>query len=120
MKTMQEMLVGAKTGHSIVQNGVSSIFYLIPCGILYDSQGKVNIIGSGVAVDPRVIVEELEMLKEGNLSCDHLQISLNAKLTLPTHVVRDRLSEGDNGKIGTTGRGVGPTFGDHVLRVGLV
>lgn len=112
---------GANSGHTIFENGVASIFHLIPCGILYDAEGKVNIIGSGVAVDPRVVAQELEMLRQRKLSCNHLQISLNAKLTLPTHVVRDRLAESKegSGKIGTTGRGIGPTFGDHALRVGL-
>lgn len=112
---------GANSGHTIVTNQGTAIFHLIPCGILYDAQGKVNIIGSGVAVDPRVIEEELQMLKERNLSCNHLQISPNAKLTLPTHILRDRLSESnaDAGKIGTTGRGIGPTFEDHTGRRGL-
>src|SRR3990167_933609 len=57
---------GANSGHTIVTSDGTAVFHLIPCGILYDAQGKVNIIGSGVAVDPRVIAEELEMLKEGN------------------------------------------------------
>lgn len=113
---------GANAGHTIVENGVTTVLHLVPCGILQDAQRKANIIGSGCAVDPRVFVEELAMLDQRKLPCNHLQVSLNAKLTLPTHVVRDRLAESSEGagKIGTTGRGIGPTYGDHVLRIGLV
>lgn len=113
---------GANAGHSVHFGGIPYVFHLIPSGILYDREGKTNIIGSGTAVDPKLLCEELALLAEQGLPFDHLQIAMNAKLTLPTHVLRDRLSEGEHSpeRIGTTGRGIGPTYGDHVLRVGLV
>ncbi|MFA6189979.1 MAG: adenylosuccinate synthetase [Candidatus Staskawiczbacteria bacterium] len=112
---------GANAGHSVYLNGKPFIFHLIPSGILHDSAGKVNIIGGGVAIDPKLLCEELDLLTEQGQPFDNLILALNAKLTLPTHVVRDRVGEGSAGlsKIGTTGRGIGPTYGDHVIRIGL-
>lgn len=112
---------GANAGHSIEVGGLSLALHLIPCGILQDGLGKVNVGGSGMAIDPRIFCEELEMLRAHKLTFNNLMLALNAKLTLPTQIVRDRVGEADagKGKIGTTGRGIGPTYSDHALRVGL-
>jgi len=111
---------GANAGHSVCLNGSEYIFHLIPSGILHDKDGKINIVGSGTAIDPKIFCEELDLLQQKGFSCNHLMLSLDAKLTLPTQIVRDRVGEGDAGagKIGTTGRGIGPTYGDHTIRIG--
>jgi len=113
---------GANAGHTVYMDGEKHIFHLVPSAILHDKDGKVNILGSGTAIDPRILCEELELLRRKEKSFDNLLLSLGAKLTLPTQVVRDRVGEGSAGKgrIGTTGRGIGPTYGDHVTRPGLV
>lgn len=107
-------------GHTIWVKGKKYVMHLIPSGILRDGDGKTNIIGSGVAVNPRVVLEEMAMLSEAGLSYDHLMIALNAKLILPQHILLDRLRESKSGKIGTTGRGVGPVYADHYARQGLI
>ncbi len=111
---------GANAGHTISVNGKQIIFHLIPSGILWDKEGKTNIIGSGVAFDPTVVTKELSMLRDEGLEYNHLLFSKNAKLVLPQHLVIDRL--GDcvaDGKIGTTGRGIGPVYEDFYARIGL-
>ena len=109
---------GANAGHSVCFNGKTSIFHLLPSGILHDAAGMINIIGSGTAIDPRLLCEEIAQLGQQGLSCDNLVLALNARITLPTQIVRDRI--GDGKRIGTTGRGIGPTYSDHVSRIGLV
>jgi len=112
---------GANAGHSINCKGQTLICHLIPSGILHDAAGKINIVGSGVAVDPKRFCDELDLLQAQGIECKHLMLALNAKLTLPTQIVRDRVKESSAGKtkIGTTGRGIGPTYGDHATRDGL-
>lgn len=113
---------GANAGHTIVLNGKEYIFHLVPSGILRDGDGKINIIGNGVALDPRVVREELSILKKEKKSFSHLMIAYNAKLVLPQHIVLDRVKESDlkSGKLGTTGRGIGPVYTDHYARCGLI
>lgn len=113
---------GANAGHTIVLNGKTFIFHLVPAGILRDSDGVINIIGSGVAIDPAVLVRELKKLESEGMTYANLRISKNAKLVLPQHILLDRLRESaaDGKKIGTTGRGIGPVYEDHVARIGLV
>ena len=91
---------GANAGHTISIRGREHIFHLIPSGILHDSEGKTNIIGSGVALDPSIVCEELEILESEGLTHEHLLISQNAKLVLPQHLVMDRAKESDSaGKV---------------------
>jgi adenylosuccinate synthase len=113
---------GANAGHSVKAGGKDFVFHLITSGILHDSSGKVNIIGNGVTIDPKVLCEEINLLRQQGQSVDRLLLALNAKLTLPTQVVRDRIGDRSGGKveIGTTGRGIGPSYSDHVLRPGLL
>jgi adenylosuccinate synthase len=110
---------GANAGHSIELNGKSFVFHLIPSAILHDGDGKTNIIGNGVALDPGIFCSELDMLAAENKSFDNLRISHNAKLVLPQHLVLDRARERMSGKIGSTGRGMGPVYQDFVSRIGL-
>jgi adenylosuccinate synthase len=112
---------GANAGHTIRLGERQYIFHLIPSGILRDAAGKVSVIGSGTAFDPRAACEELEMLDAAGLSYSNLFIAQNAKLVLPQHIVLDRVRESDakGGKIGTTGRGIGPVYADHYARTGL-
>jgi len=113
---------GANAGHTIVVNGKKHVFHLVPSGITYDPQGKINILGQGVAFDPITMKQELETLTQERLSFDNLMISRNAKLVLPQHIALDRLENTPDGqtKIGSTGRGIGPVYEDHVGRRGLV
>ncbi len=73
-------------------------------------------------VNPRTLINEINLLETAGLSYNNLMLSLNAKLIMPQHVVLDRVREASSGKgrIGTTGRGIGPAYADHYSRVGLV
>ncbi len=109
---------GNNAGHTIVLKGEKFVFHLIPSGILYEK--KICMIGSGVVVDPAVLIEEVSELKQrGYLKDDsQLMVSEEAHLILPYHrridVARDRVF-----KIGTTGRGIGPAYEDKVARYGI-
>lgn len=106
---------GNNAGHTVVVNGQSHAFHLLPSGILYPD--KTCVIGNGVVVDPLVLRDELVAL-ESRLGAEHagLLISDSAHLILPWHVLRDRIS---GGAIGTTGRGIGPAYTDAVARRGI-
>ena len=112
---------GANAGHTIVVKDQKFILHLIPSGILH--AGKKCIIGNGVVIDPKALLEEIDILKEqGYLSDDsQLVISDRAHLIMPWHkkidVARERLKGA--GKIGTTGRGIGPCYEDKYARVGI-
>lgn len=109
---------GNNAGHTIVLKGEKFVFHLIPSGILYEN--KTCLIGSGVVVDPAVLIEEIsELKKRGYLKNDsQLMVSEEAHLILPYHrkidMARDRVF-----KIGTTGRGIGPAYEDKVARYGI-
>ena len=109
---------GNNAGHTIVLKGEKFVFHLIPSGILYEN--KQCMIGSGVVVDPAVLIEEVnELKKRGYLKDDsQLMVSEEAHLILPYHrridIARDRVF-----KIGTTGRGIGPAYEDKVARYGI-
>jgi len=112
---------GANAGHTIVIGGKTYVFHLVPSGILHDSAGKINVIGNGVAFDPRILIEELAILTQEGMSFNNLSIAHNARLVMPQHILMDRLRESsrDGSRIGTTGRGIGPAYVDHYARVGL-
>lgn len=113
---------GSNAGHTIRVGDKEYILHLVPSGILHDAAGKVNIIGSGVAFDPRQAIHEIHLLAAEGIRCANLKIALNAKLVLPHHMLLDRLRESSagEGRIGTTGRGIGPVYVDHVGRSGLI
>lgn len=111
---------GNNAGHTMVVNGKQFIFHLIPSGIL---QKKTCIIGNGVVVDPEVLLEELDRLDEKGIHVgpDELQISEKAHVVMPYHKAIDHAREKKKGdkKIGTTGRGIGPSYEDKATRRGI-
>ncbi|MCH7569032.1 MAG: adenylosuccinate synthase [Deltaproteobacteria bacterium] len=112
---------GNNAGHTLVVNGVKTVLHLVPSGALHPD--KVCVIGNGVVVDPEVLLGEIGSLKEkGHLLDDSLlRISEEAHLIMPYHKAIDRARERlrGKGKIGTTGRGIGPAYEDKVARVGI-
>ncbi len=111
---------GPNAGHTLEFEGQKYILKSIPSGIF--QEGKVNIIGNGVVLDPAMFKQELDNLEEsGHILTDRLYISKKAHLILPTHRLLDAANELDKGelKIGTTGRGIGPTYTDKIGRNGL-
>ncbi|EKE11801.1 MAG: hypothetical protein ACD_15C00025G0001 [uncultured bacterium] len=113
---------GNNAGHTIVINGKKYIFHLIPSGILHDGKGKINLIGNGVVFNPKVVLEEMNILESEGHSYRNFMLAMNAKLILPQHILLDQMKESQSGgfRIGTTGRGIGPAYTDHYARVGLI
>ena len=112
---------GNNAGHTVIAKGVRYILNLLPSGILWD--GKINIIGNGVVVDPTGLVAEIERNEALGVSItpEKFLISDRAHVVLPFHKELDAAREialGDQ-KIGTTKRGIGPTYADKVNRCGL-
>ncbi len=110
---------GVNAGHTVVVAGQTFKLHLIPSGILYPD--TECIIGSGTVIDPEVVIEEMEQLKKLGVKTDSLYISQTAHITMPYHRSIDRASEERRGnyKIGTTGRGIGPTYADKSERTGI-
>jgi adenylosuccinate synthase len=110
---------GNNAGHTLVVDGRKIALHLIPSGIL--RQGITCIIGNGVVLDPRVLNDEIEALRKLGLELARIRISLNAHVILPIHRMLDRGREASRGerKIGTTGRGIGPTYEDKIARRGM-
>ncbi|HXV84113.1 MAG TPA: adenylosuccinate synthase, partial [Candidatus Binatia bacterium] len=112
---------GNNAGHTLVVNGKKTVLHLVPSGALHPN--KLCVIGNGVVVDPEILIEEIDTLKnQGHLIDDtSLRISEQAHLIMPYHksidLARERLR--GKGKIGTTGRGIGPAYEDKVARVGI-
>ena len=111
---------GPNAGHTLVFNGEKYVLRSIPSGIFQG--GKINIIGNGVVLDPILFKQEAEALAEsGHDLKSRLYISKKAHLIMPTHRMLDAAYEAAKGdaKIGTTGKGIGPTYTDKVSRNGL-
>ena len=111
---------GHNAGHTLVIDGQTTVLHLIPSGILRDQ--VLCLIGNGVVLSPSALLEELDMLdKAGVPARDRLKISESCPLILPYHIALDQARELARGKkaIGTTGRGIGPTYEDKVSRRGL-
>ncbi len=113
---------GNNAGHTLVVDGKKFVFHLIPSGILYED--KKCFIGNGVVLDPGVLLDEMTELAANNLSVTptRLAISENTHLIMPYHRMLDLSSEAkmkEGKKIGTTGRGIGPCYGDKILRKGI-
>ena len=113
---------GNNAGHTLVVEGKQFIFHLIPSGILYEN--KKCMIGNGVVIDPEVLLTEMQELKENGLPVtpQRLMISENAHLIMPYHKSLDLNQEAalrSSKKIGTTGRGIGPCYGDKISRKGI-
>ncbi len=118
-----EMIVrfqgGNNAGHTIIRDGETFKFHLIPSGILY--RDKICAIGNGVVLDPRVLWQELDELRRRRVDVSSLRISANAHLIMPYHVLLDTAGEAKLGKlsIGTTRRGIGPCYADKASRLGI-
>jgi adenylosuccinate synthase len=110
---------GVNAGHTVVVKGQTFKLHLIPSGILYPE--TECIIGSGTVIDPHVLIEELDRLEALNVSTKNLLIAQTAHVTMPYHRLIDQAAEERRGthKIGTTKRGIGPTYADKSERTGI-
>ena len=111
---------GPNAGHTIIFEGKKFVLRSIPSGIF--DEGKINIIGNGCVIAPDLFMAEANELEAAGYELtERLHISRRAHLTLPTHRVLDRAYEAAKGKnkVGTTGKGIGPTYSDKAQRVGL-
>lgn len=110
---------GSNAGHTVVVDGETYKFHLIPSGVLYSN--KISVIGPGVVIDPKVLLEEIENLKGRGINLQGLKVSTQAHVTMPYHLAIDQAEDRGRGtkKIGTTGRGIGPTYADKADRFGI-
>ena len=110
---------GCNAGHTVVADNKTYKFHLIPSGILYE--GKVCFIGAGTVIHPETFEREVNELIEQGIDVKNLKISPLASITMPYHIEVDGYSEdtATKGKIGTTKKGIGPTYTDKVARLGL-
>jgi adenylosuccinate synthase len=110
---------GNNAGHTVIAEGRELRLHLIPSGILYDHIRSV--IADGVVVDPGVLLEEMDQLAAIGVDCSRLLISGNAHLIMPYHLELEKVTERflGNNALGTTKRGIGPTYGDKAARIGL-
>ena len=109
---------GANAGHTVCIGDKNYVLHLIPSGIFH-KQVKC-VIGNGVVIDPVALMEEIEMVKSFGIKIDgRLFISHNAHLIMPYHKLLDTIREQGAQKIGTTGRGIGPSYIDKYMRTGV-
>ena len=110
---------GNNAGHTIVVGGERYALHLVPTGILYPHCTPV--IGPGVVVNPKVLLEEMDTLQGRGIDVSRLKLSGNAHLIMPYHLELDRVTERRLGKnrLGTTKRGIGPAYADKAARIGL-
>ncbi|WP_440100278.1 adenylosuccinate synthase [Streptosporangium sp. H16] len=110
---------GNNAGHTVVIGDQKYALHLLPTGVL--SPNVVPVIGNGVVIDPGVLLSEIDGLEARGVSSERLLISANAHLIMPHHKAIDKVTERYLGKakIGTTGRGIGPAYGDKIYRMGV-
>ncbi len=110
---------GNNAGHTVVADGQKYTLHLLPAGIL--SQGVTPVIASGVVVDLDVLFDEVEEMEARGVDCSRLLVSANAHIIPPYNRLMDQANERARGNnlIGTTGRGIGPTYADKMNRIGL-
>ena len=110
---------GSNAGHSIEVDGKKFAFHLIPSGIF--NKGTLAVIGNGVVVDPKLLIDEMNELEANGISTENLYISEKAHIVFPYHIEMDKLLEENRGagKIGTTARGIGPAYCDKYERCGI-
>ena len=103
---------GPNAGHTIVINGKKHVLHTIPSGVFREN--VINVIGNGVVIDPIVLSRELNGLKEEGINTSSILLARKAHLILPSHRFLDAASEASKGKnkIGSTLRGIGPTYMD--------
>jgi adenylosuccinate synthase len=112
---------GNNAGHTLVVNGEKTVLHVVPAGVL--NPGTVNVIGPGVVVDPQILLDELDALERRGVLRDpsRVRVSGRAHVILPWHTALDKARDEARagGALGTTGRGIGPTYEDKVARRGL-
>ena len=110
---------GNNAGHTIINHLGLFALHLVPAGIFYPE--KTCLIGNGVAIDPKVLIDEIASLESSGVSTERLLVSDRAHVIMPYHPLIDQLDEKlrGNAAVGTTGRGVGPAFVDKVGRMGI-
>jgi adenylosuccinate synthase len=111
---------GPNAGHTLEFNGIKHVLHTIPSGIFHEK--SINIVGNGVVIDPVIFKKEIDALKKYNVDVQsRLLLSKKAHLILPTHRLIDAASEASKGnaKIGSTLKGIGPTYMDKTGRNGL-
>ncbi|MCB9218500.1 MAG: adenylosuccinate synthase [Ignavibacteriales bacterium] len=109
---------GANAGHTIQIGDKKYIFHLIPSGILHEN--VICVIGNGVVIEPQALLDEIDMLEKNGINIEgRLFISHNAHLIMPYHKLLDSINEKGTQKIGTTGRGIGPSYIDKYARRGI-
>lgn len=110
---------GNNAGHTIVFGGKRYKLHLIPSGIFYSE--KICVLGNGMVLNPEALVEELDYLHQHGVSADNLRISDRAHVIMPYHIKLDKAEESRKGagKIGTTGKGIGPAYMDKAARIGI-
>ncbi|MBF0569490.1 MAG: adenylosuccinate synthase [Candidatus Omnitrophica bacterium] len=111
---------GSNAGHTVIVGKEQYVFHLLPSAIL--RKGKVCVIGNGVVVDPKALLDEIDGLRRRGIkvSPDQLKIAVNSHVVMPYHRILDGLREKmREHKIGTTGRGIGPCYADKVTRCGI-
>ena len=110
---------GDNAGHTVVSGDEVFKLRLTPSGVLYPH--ITSVIGNGVVVNPVTLIDELDMLASRGIDVSRVRVSRSAHVIMPYHVALDRANEArlDGAKVGTTGRGIGPTYGDRAWRLGL-
>ncbi len=110
---------GCNAGHTVVANDITYKFHLVPSGILYDK--KICMIGAGTVIYPDAFKAEIDELKSQGVNLSGLKIHPLASITMPYHIEIDGYQENTakKGKIGTTKKGIGPTYTDKSARIGL-
>lgn len=110
---------GNNAGHTVVIGNEKYALHLLPSGIL--TEGVVPVISNGTVIDPAVLFEEIDALNARGIDTSKLRVSANAHIITSYHVTIDKVTERFLGKraIGTTGRGIGPTYADKINRVGI-
>jgi len=110
---------GDNAGHTVVSGDEVLKLHLVPSGVLYPH--ITSVIASGVVVNPATLIAELDMLAERGIDVSRVRVSRASHVIMPYHVALDRAMESrlGDGKVGTTGRGIGPAYGDRAWRVGL-
>ena len=110
---------GDNAGHTVVSGDEVLKLRLTPSGVLYPH--ITSVIGNGVVVNPVTLIDEFDMLMSRGIDVSRVRVSRSAHVIMPYHVALDRANEARLGgaKVGTTGRGIGPTYGDRAWRVGL-
>src|SRR3990170_4019126 len=110
---------GDNAGHTVINPYGKFGLHLVPCGIFYPE--TTCIIGNGVAINPAILIQEIDLINSHGVDTKNLFISDRANLIMPYHVLLDKLEEESRGEnaIGTTLRGIGPVYADKVARRGI-